>query len=201
MSEPNDDESSAAGAQTGDSAAFDLIARQHQAILLRFVRRNFPNIHDPEDIVQESLLRAFENIGKYQTAWPLKGWLLTITYRMAISHIRHRNSNTRLIARLHNHAVMNMPTPSDAIANRDEAQNLWNTAAKLLTPTQFHAAWLLYAEDMSRDDIAKILGKTRPTTKLILYRATRKLRSHFTASAKMPTRRSEDSRVAPGVLL
>ncbi len=195
------DESPAACAQPGDRAAFDLIARQYQTILLRFVRCNFPNIPDPEDIVQESLLKAFENMGTYQSARPLKSWLLTITYRMAINHIRHRSTHTRLLARFRNHTAMTTPTAPDALENRDESKNLWNIAAKLLTPTQFHAVWLLYAEDMNRDDIAKILRKSRPTTKLILYRATRTLRAHFTRPSTTPTRLTEDRRVASGVLL
>ena len=201
MSAPNHDDSSAACVQSGDRAAFDLIARQYQTILLRFVRCNFPNIPDAEDIVQESLLKAFENIGKYQASRPLKSWLLTITYRMAINHIRHRNTHTRLIAGLRNHTGLNSPTPSDATAIRDESQNLWNVAAKLLTPTQLHAVWLLYAEDMNRKDIAQILGKSRPTTKLILYRATRTLRAYFVKPSTTPNRLAEDSRIAPGVLL
>ncbi|MGC9259724.1 MAG: RNA polymerase sigma factor [Phycisphaerae bacterium] len=195
------DESLATRAQSGDIAAFDRIARQYQAILLRFVRCNFSNIPDPEDVVQESLLKAFENIGKYRHAWPLKSWLLTITYRMAINHVRHRNVHTRLMERLRRRATLEIPNPADAAQDRDESWKLWNTTAKLLTPTQFRAVWLLYVEDMNRDEIAKILGKTRPTTKLILYRAKRKLQLHFTANVGSSAKIAGTGQTIQGVLL
>ncbi|EQD68014.1 RNA polymerase sigma-70 domain protein, partial [mine drainage metagenome] len=165
------------------------------------VRRNFPYLPDTEDVVQDALLKAYENIDKYRPAWPLKNWLLTITYRMAISHIRHRGVNARLMDRLHRHATVAISTTADATMDRDESRSLWNTAAKLLTPTQFRAVWLLYAENMNRDEIAKILGKTRPTTKLILYRAKKKLQKHFGATAVSSTRNAGGSRDIQGVFL
>jgi RNA polymerase sigma-70 factor (ECF subfamily) len=204
MSAENLDESLAALAQAGDVEAFDHIARQYQAILLRFIRRNFPNIPDPEDVLQEALLKAYENIGKYREQWPLKSWLFTITHRMAISHIRRRGVHVRLIERLRHRAALELPTPADVPRDRDDAQNLWNTVAKLLTPTQFRAVWLLYAEDMTRDEIALILGKTRPTTKLILYRAKIKLQAHFAANATstaIADGNAAGGHVTPGVLI
>ncbi|MDA8377359.1 MAG: sigma-70 family RNA polymerase sigma factor [Planctomycetia bacterium] len=183
MSAQSLDEALATRAQSGDITAFECIARNYQAILLRFVRCNFSNIPDPEDVVQESLLKAFENIDKYRPTWPLKNWLLTLTYRMAISRIRHHHVQVRLLESLRSRVIAEVPNPADAVADHEESRNLWKTAAKILTPTQFQAVWLLYAEDMNRGEIAKILGKTRPTTKLILYRATKKLQLHFGAMA------------------
>jgi len=201
MSAPEDDVRLARLAQAGELAAFDRIARQYQVILLRFVRRNFPNIPDAEDIVQESLLRAFENIGKYRPAWPLKSWLLTITCRVAVNQIRHHSVQSRLMANLRHRCVTASAGPRDSTADHDESLNLWNAAARLLTPTQFRAVWLLYAEEMDRHDIARILGKSRPTTRLILYRAKKILQSHFSASAAESINNSADSRVAQGVVL
>jgi RNA polymerase sigma-70 factor (ECF subfamily) len=194
-------EDSAGRAPAGDVAAFDLVAREYQGILLRFVRCNFPKLADAEDIVQESLLKAFENFNRYQPEWPLKTWLFTITHRAAISHIRRRGARYRLMATLHQHATATTPDMNDTTTDYDELQHLWDAAAKLLTPTQFRAIWLLYAEDIDRDNIARILGKTRPTTKLIVYRAIRKLRTHFAAPPTSSTLNPCKGRIAQGALL
>ena len=170
------DETLAAWAQAGDIKAFGQLSRRYQAILLRFVRRNFPVIVDHEDVVQEAFLKAFENLARYRAGRLVRTWLFTITFRVAVSHIRRRSSGLKLLARFVGHATS--AAPPDCNTHRDELRKVWDDAAKILTPTQFRAIWLLFAEEMDRSEIAVILGKTRTTTKLILYRAQCKLRTY-----------------------
>jgi RNA polymerase sigma-70 factor (ECF subfamily) len=171
------DETLAAWAQAGDMRAFDQLARRYQANLLRFVRRNFPVIIDDEDVVQEAFLKAFENLARYRPGRLVRTWLFTIAFRVAVSHIRRRRSGLKLLARFVGRA--SSAAPPDGNMHRDELQKVWDDAAKLLTPTQFRAIWLLFAEEMERSEIAAILGKTHTTTKLILYRAQTKMRTYY----------------------
>ncbi|MCJ8517409.1 RNA polymerase sigma-70 factor (ECF subfamily) [Pseudorhizobium tarimense] len=46
--------------------------------LRSFARRFYPNPHDVDDLVQETLLRAFANLDKFRPGTSLKSWMFTI---------------------------------------------------------------------------------------------------------------------------
>ena len=65
--------------------------------------------------------------------------------------------------------------PSELMARREEARNLWQRARQLLPDGQFQALWLRYIEDMDIEQIARVLGKTQTHVKVLLFRARHKL--------------------------
>lgn len=191
------DEVLVAWSQAGDCNAFGHIAQRYQTILLRFVRRNFSVGIDPEDVVQETFLKAFENLARYRTGRLVRTWLFTITFRVAVSHSRRRRSGLKLLAQFAGQAAIAVPPDCDT--HQDELRKLWDDAAQLLTPTQFRAMWLLFVEEMGRNQIAAILGKTRTTTKLVLYRAQCKLRTHYGVKIATGTHITQTTKIIDGV--
>ncbi|MDX2015155.1 MAG: RNA polymerase subunit sigma-70 [Myxococcaceae bacterium] len=66
-------------------AAFDEQVRPHRAALLAHAYRMLGNLADAEDVVQESLVRAWQHRGAFEGRASLRSWLWTICVRAALT--------------------------------------------------------------------------------------------------------------------
>ena len=118
-------------------------------------------------MVQETFLKLFRNIGNYDSAFRYSTWRYTSARRLAVSSFRkRRTASTGLQA-------WARELPVDGIgegAGEKDPARLWDLAGTL-GENQARALWLRYAEEMSVDEIARSLGKSRLAVRLLLHRA------------------------------
>jgi len=152
-------------AQQGCQDSFTELVERYGVRLYQFLHNKTDNVHDAEDLVQDTFIKAHRNISRYRTSWKFSTWLFTIAARLASSHNRGLH---------HQQTVAGVdPTcvrPVDATIQQEMQEGLW-AAAKSLSKNQYEALRLRYAEDMSIKEIAKVLRKTQVGVKVILYRA------------------------------
>jgi len=76
--------------RAGDERAYrELVARysgQVYGLAMRMVRQ----AEDAEDLTQETFVRVFRALDRYDTSRPFEAWLFTIASRVCIDHIRKR---------------------------------------------------------------------------------------------------------------
>ena len=65
--------------------------------------------------------------------------------------------------------------PLDALVAEESRRRLWDLASDVLSEEQTTALWLFYVEDMPVRGIARVLGRSRASVKIMLFRARRKL--------------------------
>jgi RNA polymerase sigma-70 factor (ECF subfamily) len=149
----------------GCEQSFAEVVRRYSPRLLAFLLQKTHNAHDAEDLVQETFIKAYENIHRYNSRWKFSTWLFTIAARLAAGHHRRRKDL---------HGVGDVATdalnPADLAGRREARQNLWLLAASL-SPNQYEALWLRYVQEMSIKEIAKVLSKSQVNVKVLLYRA------------------------------
>jgi len=75
-------------AAAGDRQAFDALLLEHRARLRGVIRRMIGHPEDTEDLVQDSILRAWESIKSYRGDAAFGTWLCAIGLRQAIDHLR-----------------------------------------------------------------------------------------------------------------
>src|SRR5260370_7243667 len=84
------DEAAAARAKAGDAAAFRVLVERHSRPLFRLAFRMTGNEQDAEDIVQETFLRAYRRIGKFDERASFGTWLYRITVNCSLDLVRAR---------------------------------------------------------------------------------------------------------------
>src|SRR5690606_41058931 len=86
----NEDLRLVARAREGDALAFEAIMRQHNRLLFRSARGVVADDAEAQDVVQESYLRAFANLGAYRGDAALGTWLARIVFNTAVDLIRRK---------------------------------------------------------------------------------------------------------------
>ena len=87
--EPSD-EIAIARARRGDCDAFRVLVERHARALFRLAHRMTGNETDAEDMVQETFLRAWKQIGKFDGRAAFGTWLHRICANCSLDHIRAR---------------------------------------------------------------------------------------------------------------
>jgi RNA polymerase sigma-70 factor (ECF subfamily) len=154
----------------GDQAAFDEIVRRYCQPLTMFAVSRTGSIHDAEDIIQQTFLRAYQNMDSFNTLYSLKNWLFTIAYRLIVSDYRKKRPKL-----LSDEAVAQLPADQPSL---QENQWLWQ-AAHELGPQAFTALWLRYKQQMSTAEIAQVMNKTKIMVRVLLHRSRIRLAEHI----------------------
>jgi RNA polymerase sigma-70 factor (ECF subfamily) len=167
------DEDLACRAQQGCVASFEQLLLRFQTPVLHFLRHR-GLAADAEDLAQETFLRAYRNLHRYDPRWTFSAWLFTIARRIGINH-HHRRQQPMAGGESWNAVASNDAEPLDVLVKAERRQRLWDLAATILSEEQTTALWLHYVEAMPLRDIAKVLGQTRAAVKVLIFRARRKL--------------------------
>src|SRR5262249_40160938 len=77
-----------ARAREGDQDAFRVLVERHSHALFRLTYRMTGNEHDAEDLVQETFLRAYRRMGKFESRANFSTWLHRIAANAAIDLLR-----------------------------------------------------------------------------------------------------------------
>jgi RNA polymerase sigma-70 factor (ECF subfamily) len=172
MSDRPSDEELARRAQGGCRASFEELTRRFQVPLLHFLSR-WADREDAEDLVQDTLVRAYENLDRYRPAWRFATWLFTIARRLSMNLKRRRRprADGEAMAAVEDRS----PGPGVQAAANEGRERLWSAAAEVLTEPQMTATWLYYVEEMPIKEIARVVGCSQVAAKISLFRARKRL--------------------------
>ena len=147
--------------------------RVHQEPVFRLAYLLLGDPDEAEDIAQETFLRAYKALRRFDTDRPLRPWLLRIASNLA--HNRHRSLG-RYLGALSRFARQDpdriKPT---TIQPKDDGQALWQAVKQMAKPFQ-EVIYLRYFLVMSESEMADTLGIPTGTVKSRLHRALSKLR-------------------------
>lgn len=159
-------------ARAGSSDAFGALVDRYAPRVLRYLRQRVRGDHDAEDLRQETFVRVYENLHRYDPSRPFSPWLFTIASRLAVSHLRSERPSAG------HEALAFVPSgarPDEIAIKRERDRAVWPLAARVLSDRQHRAIRLRYAEDLPIKQIAERMGLTRTHVKVLLHRARKRL--------------------------
>jgi RNA polymerase sigma-70 factor (ECF subfamily) len=166
------DEELARQTRAGSLAAFEELVFRYEARVFGFVLNSSRCEADAREITQDTFVRAFQRIHRFDPDQSFRTWLFTIARRKAIDHFRARPE--AVAAPLLEEAADDAD-PAELLARDEDRNHLWRLARHVLAATPFRALWLRYAEDMELREVARVLGKTETHVKVLLFRARQAL--------------------------
>lgn len=153
--------------QTGSTGAFSELVHQHTPRVFNFLYNMTRHRQDAEDLAQQTFVKAYHNLHRFDTERPLINWLLTIARRTALNHFRAAKKWESLPETLSCDRV----SPANQAEANDDSESLWNRARRILSQRQFEIMWLRFGEDLSTEDTARVAGITQTHVKILVFRA------------------------------
>lgn len=108
-----------AAAKAGDEAAFAAIVEPHRGELIAHCYRMMGSLHDAEDVLQETMLRAWRGIGRFEGRSSLRSWLYTIATNTSLNALGKRKP------RVHPIDYGPRANPADQVPGMPAAESVW----------------------------------------------------------------------------
>ena len=167
-------------AQQGSDEAFTKLVEEHQTHVYNLCYRMLGEPEAAEDAAQESFLRAYQNLQRYDRNRPFATWLLSIAAHYCIDRLRRRKLSVFSLDEENDEGVTfeiadpASPNPEAESVKREERDRL-HILLKDLDATDRAAIVLRYWNDYSEIEIAESLNLTVSAVKSRLHRARRAL--------------------------
>ncbi len=158
----------------GDQDAFAELLYTFQDAVYNLCYRMLGERMEAEDAAQETFLRAYSNLQRYDPARPFKTWLLAIASNHAIDRIRKRRLTWLSIDQEEPGPGLSLssddPEPEDVMLTRERSREIQKLLDEL-SPDYRAAVVLRYWYDYSYTEIADMLDTTESAIKSRLFRA------------------------------
>ena len=160
----------------GDERAWELLCEQHLPGVRAVASARLRNPHTAEDVVQETLLRAWSRLHQVRDAERLGAWLKAIAANVAVDHVRRERATTPLDAVPD--TVSDEPAHDDVVVAREEAAALHERLATLRDRDRL-ALWQRDGLGIPVADVASELGMTPGSVRVLLTRARKRVRDGY----------------------
>jgi RNA polymerase sigma-70 factor, ECF subfamily len=160
-------------ARQGDESACEALVRQHQEAVFRLAYLLLGDPADAEDVAQETFIHALQALDRFDTARPLRPWLMSITRNLASNR---RRAAGRYLAALQRAVRLAPGATSPGPDHSEAAHELWQLVRRLDRNDQ-EIIYLRYFLEMSEAEMTETLGVAPGTVKSRLHRALGRLRA------------------------
>jgi len=168
----------------GDRQAYALLVEEYQAPIYNLVYRMTKNLSDAEEITQESFLRAFQQLSRYDAERSFYTWLYTISLNLVRNHLK-KNARRQMSFRQENVSLNSIISDSEenalqeataVDAMRQEREKKLERCLDKLSSDLKEMLVLRFYQGLTFEDIAGITGLSQSAAKMRVYRALEKLK-------------------------
>jgi RNA polymerase sigma-70 factor (ECF subfamily) len=167
-------------AQEGDVDAFETLVRKYQQTIYALCRRLTGAHQSADDLAQETFIKAYFALDRFDSRWPLYPWLRRIAMNEGLNYLKARQRERPLgneVAAGRGFASGADPDLPQARLERAEFEERFERAVETLPWDQKAVFVLRFYEGLSYEEISRSLGLPHGTVMSRLSRARRKLRA------------------------
>ncbi len=178
-------------AQHGSDEAFTRLVEAYQTHVYNLCYRMLGEPQSAEDAAQETFLRAFQHLHRYDQKRPFATWLLSIAAHYCIDRMRRRKFAVNSLEESEEQAGFEMPdidapNPETETLRSEQRERMQGVLLRLDSVDRA-AVVLRYWHDSSEVEIAETLNLTVSAVKSRLHRARRELAGLWQEDARHPS--------------
>jgi RNA polymerase sigma-70 factor (ECF subfamily) len=176
---PLDDAAAVAQAKGGDEEAFKVLVERHGRAVYRLAYRMTGKAEDAEDVVQETLIRAYRQLSRFEARANFSTWLYRIGFNCAVDYLRarpHRESpETHETLDARSAPTGTTPSMADMVYAGEIGERV-QEALSQLSPQERAAFLMRHYHGCSIEEICSSLGLKTNAAKHSIFRAVKKMR-------------------------
>ncbi|HEV3473227.1 MAG TPA: sigma-70 family RNA polymerase sigma factor, partial [Actinomycetota bacterium] len=159
--------------KAGDRAAYDEMYRRYGTRVEGVCRRMLGNTEDAHEAAQETFLKAYQALPRFNGNYRLGAWLARIAANVCLDQLRAQSRRANLVSLPdHKEALDLEPGPEELVATSERAIDTLGS----LQPLYAKALAMRGVEGMSHKEIAAQLAMTPMQVKALLHRARESFR-------------------------
>src|SRR4051812_33805839 len=165
--------------------------------LHRYCARMTGSVADGEDIVQDTLARAYYALSEMESVPALRPWLFQIAHNRALDHLRrYERRMSQSLDAVTESAPSNESDPEESLAKEQATRAAISRFAELV-PMQRSAVILKDVLGHSLSELAQLMAISEPAAKAALHRGRERLQA--LAAASPEAERSATNEISPGI--
>ena len=179
----NGDMTLVTAAKQGNREAFGILVERHEQKIFFFALRMTRNRQDAEDVVQQSLQKAFTHLNKFEGKSSFSTWLTSVATNEALMLLRKsRGAREVPIEESGNEETISAPEIPDPgpdpenSYSQHERKRILSAAMNQLTPGVRQAIELRELRELSTEETARVMGLTVQAVKGRVFHGRKKLR-------------------------
>lgn len=157
-------------ALAGDRTAYSVLVRRHQASLHRHLLRMVGSHDDALDLTQEAFVRAWQALPQWEPGAQFRTWLFRIASNAALDLLRRRKT-VEFVAMDDTFDAADPGAGPERLAQGAQEMRELEAALARLSPEHREVLLLREIEEMSYDEIGRVLALSEGTVKSRLARA------------------------------
>jgi RNA polymerase sigma-70 factor (ECF subfamily) len=169
----------------GDRGAFEQLVNRYKQPVINFLYRTLGDPTEAEDLAQNVFLQVYKSADRYKVSAKFTTWLFTIARNLCLNEIRRRTRHPAESLDAPHPEHDDQPqrqfedartdSPPDALLHGELEEKIQRALGEL--PENQRLAILLCRQDeLSYEDIARVLGCSLPATKSLIHRGRETLK-------------------------
>ena len=160
----------------GDSSAFAVLVDRYKDLVYTLAMRMIKNKEEAEEVAQDTFIKVYKSLSKFKGDSKFSTWIYKVAYNTCLDRIKKikRQYNTVAIDEYTEHQVKTIDNALDKIEAQEKQQAIKN-CLELLPSEDSFLLTLYYFEELSLDEISKIIGLKPNNVKIKLFRSRKKL--------------------------
>ena len=160
----------------GDANAYSLLVNRYKDLVFTLALRMMKHREEAEEVAQDSFIKAYRSLDKFKGDSKFSTWMYRVTYNTCLDRLKKnkRKQNTVAIDEFTEHKVKTIDNALDKI-EKEERQLAIRQCLDQLSSEDNYLLTLYYFDELSLDEIAKIIGLKPNNVKVKLYRSRKRL--------------------------
>ena len=160
----------------GDTNAFSYLVDNYKNMVFSLAFKMTKNREEAEEISQDTFIKAFKNLSKFNGDSKFSTWLYRIAYHASLDNIKkNKVNNTNFdINEITLNQIKSVDNILEGIERKERAQIMDNCLNKL-SDDERSVIWMFYYDELSLKEIIEITDWSEANLKVKLHRARKKL--------------------------
>lgn len=173
----------------GDSMAFEYLFNRYRDPMYQiYVQRTGGNTDDANDLLQETFVKVYLNLHRYNPMFTFGQWAYTIARNTFVDYVRKRRDELSIDSMHEGYAnispVSFAPTPEESYISRQQQTQLEHHLGRM-TPRYRRLIELRFFKEFSYEEIARELSLPLGTVKTQIHRAREQLCRFITENSDL----------------
>jgi RNA polymerase sigma-70 factor (ECF subfamily) len=172
----NDDQILIEAIQNGDTRAYAQLVSRYKDLVFTLAIRMLKHREEAEEVAQDTFIKVFKSLNKFKGDSKFSTWIYRVAYNTCLDRIKKNKKHLKDVA-IDEFTFNKLDTIDNALDNiiKEEKSVLIKNCINKLPEDSSALLTLFYFEELSLEEISKIINVEANTVKVKLFRARKKL--------------------------